>query len=309
MHGIGSDVEYSQSHALNLVGTTLGAVTDLPYPSVGLARRPAPEVPLDFPREWLEFTDPDDPEHLIAADLTWLMSHWTCVFGTPSCQGIEPGRQPDGCCSHGAFLSDADDRKRLRTAVALLTDADWQLRELGSGKKDDGKRGYLRRDDLDDEPALRTRRVDGACIFLNRPGFPGGIGCALHAMALRTGVEPLTVKPDVCWQLPIRRTEEWVERPDGVEILVTRITEYDRRGWGSGGEDLQWYCSGSPDAHVGAQQVWQSYQPELTELLGAAAYEMLAQACAARADRLVAVHPATAAATERQAYDLKYIEL
>jgi hypothetical protein len=309
MHCIGPDVEYSQSHGVNLVGTTLDDVTDLPYPAVGLPRRPAPEVPLDFPREWLEFTDPDDPEHLIAADLTWLMSHWTCVFGTPACQGIEPGRQSDGCCSHGAFLSDADDRKRLRRAVSKLTDADWQLKDLGSGKKDDGKRGYLERDDLDDEPALRTRRVDGACILLNRPGFAGGVGCALHAMALRTGVEPLTVKPDVCWQLPIRRTQEWTVRPDGVEILVTRITEYDRRGWGSGGADLQWYCSGSPDAHVGAQQVWQSYEPELIELIGAAGYEVLARACTARADSLMAVHPATAAATERQPFDLKYVEL
>ncbi len=52
----------------------------------------------------------------------------------------------------------------------------------------------------------------------------------------------------MCWQLPIRRTQEWVERPDGEQILKTTITEYDRRGWGEGGSDLDWYCSGSPDA-------------------------------------------------------------
>ena len=39
------------------------------------------EVDLDFPREWVEFFDPDDPKHLIRADLTWLLSRWTCVFG------------------------------------------------------------------------------------------------------------------------------------------------------------------------------------------------------------------------------------
>ena len=44
------------------------------------------EVELDFAREWVEFYDPDNPEHLIAADLTWLLSRWTCVFGTPACQ-------------------------------------------------------------------------------------------------------------------------------------------------------------------------------------------------------------------------------
>ena len=62
-------------------------------------------------------------------------------------------------------------------------------------------------------------------------------------------------------------------------------------------------------AHVGAQQVWQSYAPELTELLGEQAYAALARECEARKDRLVAVHPATAAATERQSYDMKYVEL
>ena len=76
------------------------------------------EVELDFPREWVEFYDPDNPEHLIAADLTWLLSHWTCVFGTPAGQGTVEGRPDDGCCSHAAFLSDYDDRVRLDDAVA-----------------------------------------------------------------------------------------------------------------------------------------------------------------------------------------------
>jgi hypothetical protein len=209
---------------------------------------PNPEVPLDFAREWVEFGDPENPEHLIAADMTWLLSHWTCVFGTPACQGIIDGRPDDGCCSHGAFLTDEDDLERLNASVKLLTPEDWQFMTQGLGKK-----GYLEEDELEKEPALRTRRYRGACIFLNRPGFEAGIGCALHSMALRRGIEPLEVKPDVCWQLPIRRTQEWVERPDGEQILRTTITEYDRRGWGEGGADLDWYCSGSPDAHVGTR--------------------------------------------------------
>ncbi|NMK31593.1 hypothetical protein HHM33_04950, partial [Staphylococcus capitis] len=60
------------------------------------------EVELDFAREWVEFYDPENPEHLIKADMTWLLSHWTCVFGTPACQGTVAGRPDDGCCSHGA---------------------------------------------------------------------------------------------------------------------------------------------------------------------------------------------------------------
>jgi hypothetical protein len=256
---------------------------------------PSPEVDLDFPREWIEFADPANDEHLIVADLTWLLSSWTCVFGTPACQGILSDRPDDGCCSHGAFLADKDDRKRLQSAVKMLTPEDWQLMDHAvdaNGKVT--KEGYLELDELEDEPALRTRRHDGACIFLNRPGFEGGVGCALHTMALRRGIEPLEVKPDVCWQLPIRRTQDWVDRPDGVQILKTTITEYDRRGWGPGGLDLDWYCSGSPDAHVGARPVWQSYGPELTELLGKPAYEELARHCKRRQGLgLIAIHPAT----------------
>ena len=281
-----------------------------------------PEVDLDFPREWYEFADPDNPEHWIRADLTWLCSHWTCVFGTPACAGIVAGRPDDGCCTHGAYLSDADDQARLAAGVALLDPGDWQFAGLGGGSDALGADGYLVEVDPDpsdpdtpapanaedqEGPTLKTRVHDGACIFLNRPGFPQGAGCALHAMALRKGIEPLEVKPDVCWQLPVRRTQEWEERPDGTQILVDTISEYDRRGWGEGGHDLQWYCSGSPDAHVGAKQVWESYAPELTELIGAAAYAELAAVCRRRTGLgLIAVHPATSAAGARRETDIKY---
>ncbi|MFE7800601.1 hypothetical protein [Nocardia sp. NPDC057440] len=264
---------------------------------------PTPEVGLDFPREWIEFVDPANSEHLIAADLTWLLSRWTCVFGTPACQGILSDRPDDGCCSHGAFMSGKEDRKRLEASVKLLTPEDWQL--MDKAKNVDGKvtkRGYLEVDELEDEPALRTRRFDGACIFLNRPDFEGGVGCALHSMALRKGIEPLEVKPDVCWQLPIRRTMEWVDRSDGVQILRTTITEYDRRGWGSGGLDLGWYCTSSPDAHVAARPVWQSLAAELKELLGEPAYEALARHCKRREGLgLIAIHPATVNADRMKA--------
>jgi hypothetical protein len=257
--------------------------------------KPTPEVGLDFPREWVEFADPDDSEHIIAADMTWLLSRWTCVFGTPACQGIVEGRPDDGCCSHGAFFSDKADLKKFGESVKKLTPDVWQFMPVAQNKKGEvPRKNYVEEDELDDGPALRTRRHKGACIFLNRPGFATGPGCSLHVMAMRAGVEPWTVKPEVCWQLPVRRVEEFVERPDGKEILKTWITEYDRRGWGEGGEDLQWYCSGSPDAHVGAKPVWQSYAPELAELIGQAAYDELAALCASRASLgLIAIHPAT----------------
>ncbi len=293
--GVASYVEYSEAHIRQPSGLRWCTVTHGPEARPAAAPPGAAhprEVAPDFPREWVEFTDPARADHLVRADMTWLLSRWTCVFGTPACRGIVAGRPDDGCCTHGAFLSDADDRARLDAAVAELTPDDWQLRADGLGAD-----GYLEDDELDDEPALRTRRVEGACIFLNRPGFAGGTGCALHRMALRTGRLPMSVKPDVCWQLPLRRTQEWTERADGEDVLVTTIGEYDRRGWGPGGADLHWYCTGDPAAHVGARPVWESYAPELTELLGEPAYARLAALCARRGELgLVAVHPATAAA-------------
>ena len=114
---------------------------------------PSPEVALDFAREWVEFLDPDNSEHLIAADMTWLLSRWTCMFGTPACQGIIAGRHDDGCCSHGAFFSDEEDVARLHESVKLLRPEDWQFMKQGLGK-----RGYIEEDEVEDEPALRTRR-------------------------------------------------------------------------------------------------------------------------------------------------------
>ncbi|WOC11733.1 hypothetical protein [Gordonia sp. MP11Mi] len=272
---------------------------------------PTREVDLDFAREWYEFVDPADPEHLVSADLTWLLSRWTCVFGTPACRGIIADRPSDGCCTHGAYLTDDDDRDRLAAGAAMLTPDDWQFYDEGAGDDPLGPDGYLEEnEDIDGEPALKTRLHDGACIFLNRPGFPAGQGCSLHSMALRKGLEPLTVKPDVCWQLPMRREQDWVTRPDGTEILKTTLTEFDRRGWGEGGHDLDWYCSGSPDTHIGASQVYQSYRPELVELIGEQAYTVLADACRRRDGLgLIAVHPATAAATSRRETDLKYEQM
>ncbi|MEO3742746.1 hypothetical protein [Plantactinospora sp. B5E13] len=250
------------------------------------------EVPLDFPREWIEFPDPADPEHLIRADLTWLLSRWTCVFGQ-TCHGIIAGRAADGCCSHGAFFTDADDEKRVRAAVKRLTPQTWQHYRRGF-------KNYTEMDSVDGEsPARRTatRAEDAPCVFLNDADFAGGGGCALHAQALRDGVHPLEYKPDVCWQLPVRRDQDWVKRPDGTKVLVSTLGEFDRRGWGAGGHDLDWWCTSSPEAHVGTEPMYVSYEPELTALVGKAAYAKLAEICGERARRgLVATHPATAEA-------------
>jgi hypothetical protein len=257
---------------------------------------PQREVPLDFPREWIEFFDPDDGSHLIRADLTWLCSRWTCIFGR-GCHGSVKGQASTGCCNHGAYFTDKDDEKRTTKFAELLTRDDWQFFDEGHRTN---KHGVLKLNFTEKEPGEKrpkTRVHEGACIFANRDDHPGGIGCALHGYALRNGMNPLETKPEVCWQLPVRREQEWVERPDETEILVSTIAEFDRRGWGEGGHDLDWYCTSSPEAHVGGVPMYVSYGPELIALIGQGAYDELSKICAKRLELgLVAVHPATAKA-------------
>jgi hypothetical protein len=239
------------------------------------------EVPLGGARHWVEFPDPeqDDDDLHYRADLTWLTSSWTCIFGR-GCQGIYADRPDDGCCTLGAHFADDDDRDRTQRMARRLTARQWQLRPTGRAE------GVIEID-ADGEP--KTRVVDGACIFLNRPGFPGGAGCALHTLAGDLGVPITQTKPDVCWQLPIRRTYEDVTRPDGTTLQVVVIAEYDRRGWGEGGHDLDWYCTGAPEAHVGSEPVYLSARDELVELMGQAAYDVLAEHCRTRIEALAAL--------------------
>ncbi|GAA2501931.1 hypothetical protein GCM10010406_43040 [Streptomyces thermolineatus] len=242
------------------------------------------EAGLDFARAWVEFPDPADEEQLFRCDLTWLTSRWNCIFGK-GCQGIVEGRASDGCCSLGAHFSDEEDEARVLGHAARLTPQTWQLHDVGV------RDGIV---EVNEDGERQTRVVDGACIFHNRPGFPGGTGCALHSMALREGREPLELKPDVCWQLPVRRTYEWVDRPDDTQVLVVSIGEYDRRGWGPGGHDLHWWCTGAVSAHGAGEPVYVSYRPELTELMGGAGYARLVELCEERLASLLpmAPHPA-----------------
>jgi hypothetical protein len=252
-----------------------------------------PETDLDFPRAFVEFADPADTAQVFRCDLTWLTSRWTCIFGR-GCQGIYADRPDDGCCTLGAHFSDDDDEERVRRSAEELDAASWQFHR-------EGTRSASSWVETDDEGDRKTRVHEGACIFLNRPGFPGGEGCALHGHALRTGRHPLETKPDVCWQLPVRRTYREVERPDGTSYTEVSIAEYDRRGWGPGGHDLDWYCSANTEAHVAPEPVFVSNRPELVELMGQPAYDALAAHCEAHlASRSqLTLHPADPPARRR----------
>ena len=246
-----------------------------------------PEVALDFPRAFVEFADPGDADQRYRIDLTWLTSRWTCIFGS-GCMGIYADRPDDGCCTLGAHFSDKADERRVKTFVKLLTTDDWQLHDVGSRRS-----AWV---ETDGDGERKTAIHEGACIFLNRSGFAGGEGCSLHSWALRHDRHPLETKPDVCWQLPLRRRFREVDRGDATSYTEVTITEYDRRAWGEGGHDLDWYCSGNTEAHVGAEPVYESYRLELVEMMGQPAYDVLRRHCEefGAARQRLTLHPAAA---------------
>jgi hypothetical protein len=219
---------------------------------------------LDQPHEWLSFEDPHERRRW-QFDITFLLSNWTCIFGQ-GCQGVLTGPTPElvqGCCSYGAHFIDQEDVDRVVAAADTLTADQWQFRQQGR------RRGVWRENQHGE---LVTRLVDGACVFLNRPGFPGGPGCALHRAALERSERPLDLKPTVCWQLPLRRED--TDEDDG--WVTSRVVQWERRHWGKGGFEFHWWCTDAPDAFVGHEPVYRSLRDELVELVGEEIYDLVA---------------------------------
>jgi hypothetical protein len=119
-----------------------------------------------------------------------------------------------------------------------------------------------------DETNTNTRVVDGACIFLNRPGFAGGAGCAFHLAAIDAGEPPHEWKPSVCWQLPVR--VDWEAGPDDTETATVR--PWSRADWGDEGKTMAWCCTEGDRAYVGDRPVVESLATELEAMVGTEVY-------------------------------------
>jgi len=220
--------------------------------------------------EWVSFEDPDEHRTWVF-DVTFMLSNWTCVFGR-GCQGVLTGPAPElvqGCCSYGAHFTDDEDIARVEASAARLTAEEWQFIKQGRS------RGIWKTDRAGDRV---TRLVDDACVFLNRPGFGNGPGCALHQAALARGERPLDLKPNVCWQLPLRREDE----EDGEGHVTSTVRQWDRRHWGDGGFEFHWWCTEAHEAFVGSKRVYEELRDELVEITSQPAYDMLVSYLAER---------------------------
>jgi hypothetical protein len=244
----------------------------------------------DDMHEWVSFEDADDDRTWVF-DVTFLTSRWRCVYGQ-GCPGVLTGAVPEleqGCCSYGAHFVDDEDLAQVAEKVPRLTDEQWQHR-----RKARKKGGPFR---TTKKGELVTRLVDDACIFLNRPGFPGGAGCALHRAALENGERPLDWKPDVCWQLPLRQ----VDHTDDDGHVTSTLREWKRRDWGEGGFDFHWWCTDDPQAFVDDRPVYETLRDEIVEMVGEAPYQAFVDHVTRRepTERYLA-HPALRGATHRR---------
>ena len=219
----------------------------------------------DEQREWISFEDPTEHRTWLF-DVTFLTSNWTCIYGA-GCPGTDEHPAPErqlGCCTHGAYLSDEEDRQHVERCIDELDPGTWQLHDQAG---DLG--GPLWRDG---DGWWRTRVVDGACIFQNRPDHPAGAGCAFHQLAQDTDRPHMDLKPEICWQAPLRREDH--ETVTG--HLYTMVREWQRRDWGGEETDVWWWCTEDQQAHVGSRPVYREMARELAAICGPLVYGRLA---------------------------------
>ena len=201
----------------------------------------------------------EDDGTLWRFDTSFLRSNWTCIWGR-GCQGILPepaAHLGQGCCSLGADLDGEDEARNIAALAATLDPTRFQHQVAAAA---DGV--------FADDTHASTRVVDGACIFLNRPGFEGGAGCALHLEALHSGESPTIWKPSVCWQLPVH--VDWEPAEDGTEVATVR--RWERRDWGDEGQTMAWCCTEEQDAYVGDVPVIDSLAEVLEAVVGPTVY-------------------------------------
>lgn len=212
---------------------------------------------------WLSFDDDDGDRWMF--ETSFLLSNWTCVFGT-TCQGVtnnpELGRI-QGCCSHGVHLADADDRLIVEAATARLTPQFWQNAAEAPEISDVFT--------VNDEGETLTRTHNGACIFLNGPDHPTGPGCALHFAKAELGGSHPDWKPAACWQLPVRLEE--VTEGERRQLFILR--RWERGDWGPAGADFDWWCTEDTGAFVGDEPVYLALADELIALIGEDIYDAL----------------------------------
>ena len=200
------------------------------------------------------------------------------------CQGVVEGRADDGCCTHGAFWSDDEDQARVTAAAARAA-----RRRTGSTPTPAARLGHLR--------ARRARgRAGRAAPAPSTAPASSSTGpaspAARAARCTRSRCAPAGTRwrpsPTSAGSCRCAAPRSASPGPTRSRCWSRSIGEFDRRGWGPGGADLHWWCTVVARRPTSApSRSGVSYAAELTALVGAEAYAVLARLCA-RAGRAAA---------------------
>ena len=157
-----------------------------------------------------------------------------------------PSRRPSsvqGCCSYGAPLH----RPQATATTSQQVGQAAHRRPSGSSRRGRSQGASTRRSGK----PTRTARPSGApgssttpASSSTGPASPPGPAARSTVYAARHRASTTaTVKPEVCWQLPLRRVDD--EQDDGTVIShADRVRP--RPGWGEGGDDFAWWCTEAP---------------------------------------------------------------
>lgn len=232
---------------------------------------------LDSPIDWLSFRGPSGQAYQV--NVSFLKSNYHCTFGQ-GCPGLL-NRYSDShdlsCCERGVTFTNEEDFEHVKAVVSELTDEDTDnlahIRDKGWYQEINGV-------------PYKTRKLFDGCIFANREGGPAGKpGCAFHHLALRTGRDPIDMKPEVCWTLPLSLGQE-VKYEDASTETVLILSVHTADAWGGTNDgDLEdeahgymgYWCIDTPDAYNNNRPVYQSFEGELRKLMGDMDYEMMVQ--------------------------------
>ena len=218
---------------------------------------------------------------VLRCDLTWLTSSYMCIFGQ-GCHGIYADAPDVGCCTLGAHFADKDDEKRVATYVdharrrssgsseaagpqGAQEGLDRASTTTASARPAPSRSTASRRASSTTAPTSRRRRRAAPCTHWRSS----------------TGKNPLETKPDVCWQLPIRRTFRNVERQDGTSTPRSRSASTTGAAGGPAATTWTGTARATPRRTSRAEPVYVTHEAELAELMGTAAYDELVRHCEA----------------------------
>jgi hypothetical protein len=236
--------------------------------------------------DWIEFNlESSDDEGNIwvtkyRVNVSFMKSRWACRFG--SCPGVLiTGANTDlACCQIGVHIEKGEDIAQVRRAVKQLTAEDADNYAEITGEAGWYYKIPRKAREKGDQYMYHTRLKDGGCIFVNRADGPTGKpGCSLHVLADRLGLHHSDTKPKICWAIPFGTVEEAFDENDKTDVVT--ITGTNASIWGAVSDEhlvhAGYWCTETPDAYNGGDEVYVSAEVELRKLLTDRVYEAMAE--------------------------------